>query len=264
MIEALANFQPILIFILLIGLFSIETIKPYLKSPSNIRAHNLTNLAITAISFVVNGLISLVVVGILQWTEVHKVGIMNLLDDEKIFESVLGIFILDLSGYGMHRLQHKISWLWKFHRIHHSDPHLNSSSSLRFHPVETIYTQGLFYCIVIPVLGISMTSFVIYGTLQLIFIYFQHSNLQMPEAIERYGSLIFSTPGWHKIHHSNDKKYTDSHYGDLFTLWDRIFGTWHKMISPKDIQYGLNEFEQTPRQQTLTYLLKSPFLKLLK
>ena len=80
--------------------------------------------------------------------------------------------------------------------------------------------------------------------------------------VEKYGRYIFSTPGWHKIHHSDEQKFTDSHFGDVFTFWDRIFGTWHK-VNPDEINYGLKEFDNSEKQ-TAGFLLRSPFIDVTK
>jgi sterol desaturase/sphingolipid hydroxylase (fatty acid hydroxylase superfamily) len=72
--------------------------------------------------------------------------------------------------------------------------------------------------------------------------------------------MFFSTPGWHKIHHANEQKFTDSHYGDVFTFWDRIFSTWHP-VQPEDIKFGLKEFEEPEKQKT-GFLIRSPFMNL--
>jgi sterol desaturase/sphingolipid hydroxylase (fatty acid hydroxylase superfamily) len=152
--------------------------------------------------------------------------------------------------------------LWSFHRVHHSDISLNTSSSLRFHPFEVIYSQGLYFCVAIVLFGVSMTSFIIYGTIALVLVITQHSNIRFPNWFEKYGRYIFSTPGWHKIHHSNERRLTDSHYGDVFTFWDRIFGTWHD-VGPEEINYGLKEFAD-PKKQRAGYQLGLLFIKVPK
>ncbi len=139
---------------------------------------------------------------------------------------------------------------------------LNTSSSLRFHPIETVLTQGIYISLAIMLFGISETSLVIYGTIVVIFVITQHSNVKFPDWLEKYGRYIFSTPGWHKIHHSNEQKFTDSHYGDIFTFWDRIFGTWHK-VKPNEIKYGLKEFDDAKKQK-VGFLLRSPFIDVTK
>jgi sterol desaturase/sphingolipid hydroxylase (fatty acid hydroxylase superfamily) len=169
------------------------------------------------------------------------------------------MLLYDFLGYLAHNLQHKLPFLWRFHRIHHSDNHLNVSSSLRFHPVDVIVAQLISSSIIVVLIGMPITAFVIYGSIALPLLIMQHSNVRFPRKLEQIVSLVFATPGWHKIHHSSEQKQTDSHYGDVFTFWDRIFGTWGKK-QPNEIEYGLKEFNMD-KHHRVSHLLFSPFRK---
>ncbi len=259
MIQKLADLQPVILFGMLVLMYSLENVFPYLAKPVNKKKHDIQNLILTLIAILFNAAVGMGVVTALQYSISHHIGILYLLPLPVWLSVILGMLLMDLGSYGFHNLQHKWPLLWRFHRVHHSDLALNTTSSLRFHPVEVVLTQGLYFSVAVMVFGVSMVSFTIYGTIALIFVIMQHSNIRLPNFIERYARYIFSTPGWHKIHHSNEQKYTDSHYGDVFTFWDRIFGTWHR-ISPDEIEYGLKEFNE-PKKQTAGYLLKSPFIQ---
>jgi sterol desaturase/sphingolipid hydroxylase (fatty acid hydroxylase superfamily) len=259
MIETLSNIQPLLLIAMLIIMYSLETVIPYLSKPANKKRHDINNFVVTLISFIVNGLISVAVVSSLIYTSEHQLGLLNLIHLPEIVEVIVGLLLIDFGSYVIHNLQHKIPFLWRLHRVHHADPNLNTSSALRFHPFDVVLSQGLYPCLWIPIMGISMTSFVIYGTIALPLLVMQHSNIKFPEWLERYGRLIFSTPGWHKIHHSDEQQFTDSHYGDVFTFWDRIFGTWHK-VKPDEINYGIKGFKDE-KNQTIKNQLLMPFVK---
>ena len=258
MIQTLADLQPIILFGLLITFYSIENLIPYLAKPANKKQHDIHNFILTIISIVVNGLVGIAVISTVTYTSDHQLGLFNQIFLPAPIEILGSILLLDFGSYLNHHLLHRVPFLWRIHRVHHSDPGLNTSSSLRFHPLEVIYSQGIYVCIAIVVFGVSMTSFILYSTLGLVFVIIQHANLKFPNWIERYGRYIFSTPGWHKIHHSNEQYLTDSHYGDIFTFWDRIFGTWHKK-TPEEIKYGLTEFDGV-KSQRVGYLLRSPFM----
>jgi sterol desaturase/sphingolipid hydroxylase (fatty acid hydroxylase superfamily) len=262
MIQTLADIQPAILIALLIVMYSIENIRPYLPVASNKRQHDLRNLIIIAINFLVNGAISFGVLYVIQYTHDQQLGLFFILDAPEMVETIAGVLLLDFGGYCLHNLQHKVFLLWRLHRVHHSDLSVNSTTSLRFHPLETVLTQGVYFSIVTPLLGISLASFVIYGTLNLILIILNHSNVRFPVLFEKFGRFVFVTPGWHKIHHSDNQKYTDSHYGDIFTFWDRIFGTWHK-INPEDINFGLEEFADSDKHK-VGFLIKSPFIDVRK
>jgi sterol desaturase/sphingolipid hydroxylase (fatty acid hydroxylase superfamily) len=259
MIETLSNIQPLLLIAMLIIMYSLETVIPYLSKPSNKKRHDINNFVVTLISFIINGLMSVAVVSSLIYTAEHQVGLLNLIQLPEVVEVIVGMLLIDFGSYMIHNLQHKIPVLWRLHKVHHADPNLNTSSALRFHPFDVVISQGLYPCLWIPIMGISMTSFVIYGTIALPLLVMQHSNIKFPEWLERYGRLIISTPGWHKIHHSDEQQFTDSHYGDVFTFWDRIFGTWHN-VKPDEINYGIEGFKDE-KDNTVKNQLLMPFVK---
>lgn len=262
MIEEIADLQPILLLGMLVFMYSIENLWPYLRRPVNRWRHDWRNLIVSIISFVINGVIGLGVVMVVQLTEARGWGLLNWLGAGNLVKITFGVLLLDLADYTSHNLQHRIPFLWWFHRVHHSDPNLNASSSLRFHPVDVVVAQGVAMCTAVVGCGIPMVAVIIYGTLALLLLVPQHSNVRMPDWVEKYVSYIFVTPGWHKIHHSSDQRQTDSHFCDVFTFWDRIFGTWHA-VKPHEIKYGLEEFSED-RQHKVGYLMLSPFKKLKK
>jgi sterol desaturase/sphingolipid hydroxylase (fatty acid hydroxylase superfamily) len=262
MIQTLADLQPVMLVGIIIVMYTLETFIPYLAKPVNKRQHDIHNFILSFISFMINGLLSVAVLYVVVYTTDHHFGLLNMVQWPRTIEIIAAVLLMDFGSYCFHNLLHKVPFLWRFHRVHHSDLNLNTSSSLRFHPIDTMLSQGVYFCIAIPLFGISMTGFVVYGTIGLIFVIIQHSNIRFPGWMEKYGQYIFSTPGWHKIHHSDEQKFTDSHYGDIFTFWDRIFGTWHP-VSPGQINYGLKDFAHAERQKA-GFLLRSPFMDLKK
>ena len=262
MIEKLADWQPVMLLLMLVVMYSIENLWPYLRRPASRLRHDGRNFILSLISLVINAAIGFGVVSVIQLTETKGWGLLNWLGAGATVKIIVGILLLDLADYTCHNLQHRIPLLWYFHRVHHSDMHLNASSSLRFHPIDVVVAQGFAMCAVVLIGGIPMTAVILYGTLALLLLVPQHSNVRMPDWVEKYGSYVFVTPGWHKIHHSSDQRQTDSHFCDVFTFWDRIFGTWHK-VKPHEIKYGLDEFSED-RQHKVGYLMLSPFKKLKK
>jgi sterol desaturase/sphingolipid hydroxylase (fatty acid hydroxylase superfamily) len=262
MIQKLADFQPVILIVILLLMYNLERWIPYLTGPVNKKKHDRNNLVLSIISFAINGALSLVVLNMLTQTASKQWGLLNQFNLPSWIKIVLGILLIDFGSYIFHNISHKLPLLWRIHRVHHSDPSINASSSLRFHPIDVVLSQCLWPVFWIVLMGISMTSFIIYGTLALPLLVLQHSNFKIPSWIEKYGRYIFSTPGWHKIHHADEQSLTDSHYGDVFTFWDRIFGTW-RPTRPEEIKYGLPDFAYEERQKAL-FLLKSPFLDLKK
>jgi sterol desaturase/sphingolipid hydroxylase (fatty acid hydroxylase superfamily) len=257
MIEFLGNIQPLILLFMFILMYSIENIFPYLKKPERSGQHYKRNYATGFISFFVNAAMGSIVVLVIVTANEHHLGLLNLMKIPEYAKIIIGILLFDFGSYLTHNLQHKLPFLWRFHRVHHSDFHLNSSSSLRFHPVDVIVSQCIYQSLGAIVIGLPVSAFVIYGTMAIPLLIMQHSNVRFPESFERVASLLFATPGWHKIHHSTEQPLTDSHYGDVFSLWDRLFGTWG-YTKPHEINYGLDEFRSN-EQHNVWYLLKSPF-----
>jgi sterol desaturase/sphingolipid hydroxylase (fatty acid hydroxylase superfamily) len=172
---------------------------------------------------------------------------------------VLGIFLFDLTLYASHVSMHKVPTFWRFHRVHHADTEMDSTSGLRQHPFEALYVAVVF-AIVTPVLGISRASTIIYTTIALPWFLLNHSNIRYPDWFERGASLLMATPDWHRVHHSAYQPETDSHYGCVFSVWDRLFGTTRK-TQIETITFGLEKYRE-PNDQTVWKLLKMPFGRL--
>jgi len=150
----------------------------------------------------------------------------------EILQWILGFLILDLYIFSWHRwLMHtRIGW-W-VHKFHHQDLTLNSSSAFRFHPVEVFLSQlpriGLVW-----IFGISLEIFIVYEIIFLVLNVIQHSNIRLPDWIDRVLSKIVITPNLHKVHHSNIVKETNSNYGTVLSLWDGLLGS---RIYRKDVE----------------------------
>jgi sterol desaturase/sphingolipid hydroxylase (fatty acid hydroxylase superfamily) len=142
------------------------------------------------------------------------------------------------------------------HRVHHADLALDASSGLRLHPLELVLLISI-DATVMSLLGVPMASLVIYNTLALPWFLLNHSNVRYPAWFEQWGSLVMATPDWHRVHHSAHQPQTDSHYGCVFSLWDRLFGTGGR-ADVHAIRFGLERF-RGPGEQTFWALLKLPF-----
>ena len=255
-VEALNNIQPLIIIGMMLTLWVVESFIPYFSLSSARRKQARRNMVIVAIAFVVNGLIGIYVNGLINYVADHRLGLLNWIHLPILVTIIAGMLLIDLWDYGFHLIQHYIPFFWRFHQVHHSDTELDVTSSIRFHPGD-IFFQAVGWTFMFPLFGISGASFVIYFTFYLFLIFFQHANVKLPDWIDRYGSYVFSTPGWHKMHHAAERKLTDSHYGDVFTFWDRIFGTGGP-IDIEHIDFGI-EYFRDQKDQTVKSLLLHPF-----
>jgi sterol desaturase/sphingolipid hydroxylase (fatty acid hydroxylase superfamily) len=258
-ISTLEQAVPVIIIVFLTIFMSLETLIPYLtqsKYRKKQRWHNIGNLLV---SFALNAALSGVVSYCLTEATHKQFGLLYHLHLSFTVALILGIFLSDLNAYIAHRLYHKIPLFWRFHRVHHSDVELDASSALRMHPFEFIF-QATTQATVLPLLGVSNTSFVIYVAFSLPLFIINHANIKFPNWYEKYVSILFITPNWHRVHHSSKQTETDSNFADVFTIWDRIFST-HKSQKPEEITFGLETLREKG-SQTFLGMLSTPFKSL--
>ena len=170
---------------------------------------------------------------------------------------ILGIMALDLFAYLAHLLLHK-SWLgWQFHRVHHSDREVNVSTAFRQHPGETVWRM-LWQLLAVVVFGLTLEVLAVYLTISALNAQLEHANIKLNDSLDRWLRMLVVTPNMHKVHHSRDQRETDTNYSNIFSIWDRIFGSYTTPLDLRGVCYGLDGFDDQ-RQQTLPALLKLPF-----
>lgn len=194
----------------------------------------------------------------IEWLNQHEFGLFHLIELPVWLKLILGLVLVDMVTYWFHRISHKFPILWRFHRVHHSDTTMDSSTYFRAHPIETLFWFGTAPILAVGIFGLDLLTVGLYFFVVTIFQILEHSNLRFPAWLDKTLGLIITTPNMHKIHHDQDQEYTDSNFADIFILWDRIFGTF-KYKPAEQIKFGLEEFEEE-RKQTFWFLLKSPFL----
>ena len=138
---------------------------------------------------------------------------------------LLGILVLDLYTYWVHRLQHAVFPLWRLHAVHHSDAELDASTGFRHHPFEMLLVMGG-SLLVFAALGLPGWAYPVYGALVIVASLTQHANATLPPSIDRVLRTVVVTPAMHEVHHSLDELDHDSNYGTIFSFWDRLFGTY--------------------------------------
>lgn len=190
-----------------------------------------------------------------EWSAFHQFGLFHWLHLPPSAEWVAGFVAFDLWMYFWHRANHGVSWLWRFHRVHHSDPALDTTSAYRFHMGEMFLSTCLRF-LVIPLLGIPLKNLVFYELILQPVILFHHSNIALPDLLDRMMRVAVVSPNMHRVHHSDIPAETNSNYASIFSFWDRIWGTYRQR-EVASIRYGLREFRE-PRWQTLRGLFLTP------
>lgn len=168
--------------------------------------------------------------------------------------------MLDLIGaYLPHYIQHKVKFLWRIHLVHHSDHNVDTTTANRHHPLESII-RFAFTLLGVLTLGTSIGVVFLYQSISLVLSQFNHANIKLPLNLDNVLSFIIVSPDMHKVHHHYVMPYTDSNYGNIFSFWDRLFGT-HMSLEPSKIIYGVDTFFNKEENQKINSLLYRPFEK---
>jgi len=194
-----------------------------------------------------------------QWAQRNGIGLLNLLNSSWWLVAVIAtISIQSAVAYATHVFFHKAPWLWRVHRVHHFDTVVDVSTGLRHHPLEMLLALMIDVPLAV-VFGLLPWALISYGTADAMFALYSHANIRFPTSLDRMLRLVLVTPRIHAVHHSAHKPETDSNYGTVFTIWDRIFGTYCDLRAdcPEKMQFGLAEL-QDQRASNLWWQLKSP------
>jgi sterol desaturase/sphingolipid hydroxylase (fatty acid hydroxylase superfamily) len=231
--------------------------------PFQKRGYHFWNSFLFQVVFLIGNVFwAIVFVFCIEWLNQNKIGLFYMIDLPIWLKLVLGVMILDFATYWFHRFSHLAPVLWRFHRVHHSDTTMDSSTYFRGHPIEVLFWFGSAPILMSALFGLDLFIIGVYVLVLTPFLVIEHSNLRFPAWMDKTIGLVITTPNLHKIHHDQDQHYTDSNFADIFILWDRIFGTY-KYKRAEQVKLGLAEFDE-PKKQTFWYLLRSPFLNIEK
>jgi sterol desaturase/sphingolipid hydroxylase (fatty acid hydroxylase superfamily) len=186
-----------------------------------------------------------------------KFGLFNAVTTPNWIAIVVSFLILDLAIWAQHLVLHHVPFLWRLHRVHHSDTVMDVSTALRFHPLEILASLA-FKAAIILLLGAPPEAVLAFEIVLGAGALFTHSNIALPNWLERGLRLLFVTPALHLIHHSPNPIETNSNFGFSFSFWDRLFGTFRANRLGDDTHIGLEKW-RAPQDQTLSALLVNPF-----
>jgi sterol desaturase/sphingolipid hydroxylase (fatty acid hydroxylase superfamily) len=228
------------------------------RGPWN-RAHLKPNLVLTSITFVTSAGLNAVMLLTLTRLQANGWGLLNSAGVGGTLSLALIVVALDFAFYVGHVVMHRVPALWRFHRVHHSDPALDVTTSIRQHPGEGLFRYLVMF-VVASALGASPEGFALYRIASALNALPEHANLRFPRWLDATLSLVTTWPNLHKVHHSREPWQTDSNYGNLFSWWDRLFRTFTASHHGTRVATGLNGFDE-PSQQTTRALLAMPFAR---
>ena len=223
--------------------------------------HAAVNLTFTVIHLIIHTGFGFFIVKLSDWAAATQFGLVYWLNASVIGTIIISALALDLFGGWMsHMIEHKVPLFWRMHIIHHADNNVDVTSGLRHHPLESVW-RGLFFLIAIIICGAPIYAVMIYQTILTVFVAFTHANIALPLKVDKIISYVLVSPNMHKVHHHWKQPFTDSNYGAVFSIWDRLFNTYLELDKSK-IKYGLDRYYSNDKDEDLVMLMKKPFIKL--
>jgi sterol desaturase/sphingolipid hydroxylase (fatty acid hydroxylase superfamily) len=235
---------------------------PLFRFSYNKWKHAGVNFFFTFTTLVINFAFAILIVLSSDWCTNHHFGLLQWINMPLWLEMITGLLLLDLVGaYTIHLIQHKVKWMWKFHMVHHADTYVDTTTANRHHPGESIF-RAVFAIIAVWVTGAPIWLVMLYQSLSVVLSQFNHANISMPEWLDKPLRYLFVTPNMHRVHHHYMRPQTDTNYSNIFSVWDRVFGTYDA-TPMKDIRYGLDVLDGK-NDGNISTMLKLPFDKNIK
>lgn len=236
----------------------VESITPLFRGGFRSRKHMTTNLVFLSSVVGCNLIIGALTVGLYSWLKISEWGLLNLIDAPLWVELLISILVLDfISQYCAHWSLHNIKPLWRLHLVHHSDTHVDASTALRLHPLD-YFVRESFAILAVFILNTPFAFYIIYRFCTIAFTHFTHANIRLPLTLDKAISLVFVSPNTHKFHHHYEEPLTDTNYGNIFSIWDRVFGTFYYGDIEK-VKYGLDVTDEK-KANNLKRQLLMPFI----
>ena len=253
-----ADLARLALFVIAFGICSaLETLWPARHDGGGAR-RRLRNLALMALgAALVRLALPLAALGTAAWAHAHGIGLLHRLAMPSWAAIVVAVVALDLLIYGQHVLFHRAPLLWRIHRVHHLDEQVDTSTGVRFHPLEILLSM-LIKMGGVLLLGPAVVAVLIYEMALSLMSLITHCNLSLPPRLERPLRLLFITPDMHRIHHSHARSEHDSNYGNILSIWDRLFCTYTPVAAAgPSFPIGLQGQPDRP----LPHLLHLPFTR---
>jgi sterol desaturase/sphingolipid hydroxylase (fatty acid hydroxylase superfamily) len=239
----------------------LESVKPMFDFKYSKWQHAGINLFFTLTTIIVNFILAFILLYIAEGVDTGSFGILTWFKGVNIYVyTLIGLLLLDLIGaYLVHLVEHKVKFLWRFHLIHHTDTWIDTTSANRHHPGESVI-RFAFTALGVLIVGSPMWMVFMYQSFSVVFAQLTHANIALPRKLDKVLSYVFVSPDMHKVHHHYVLPYTDSNYGNIFSVWDRLFGTFSYLDRDKII-YGVDTHMDAREHNNIKHLLRIPFLK---
>jgi sterol desaturase/sphingolipid hydroxylase (fatty acid hydroxylase superfamily) len=250
--------RPAFFFGILAALLVAERVWPRRAQPMQRRMRWTSNFGLVILDTAVLALLPLAALGTALWAEAAGIGLFNVVAWPAWLEVALAWLLLDAAIYVQHRAMHEIPLLWRLHRVHHSDIEFDTTTGVRFHPLEILlsmgWKMGLVAALGAPLLAVLILEITLSG-----FALWSHANLRYPLLLDRWLRRVVITPEVHRVHHSPYTAETNSNYGSALIIWDHLFRSY--VAQPREghraMRIGLDRW-RAAGDQRLTALLRQP------
>lgn len=257
--DTLLRVQTVVAVLGLVILWLLEGWWPFFADRRGRVRHAARNLALALINTVA---LSLLFAGLtaatLAWAARSHFGLLHWISAPLWLKTGMAFLLIDAWMYAWHRANHRLPFLWRFHRVHHSDPLMDVTTSARFH-VGEIALSSLLRLAIFPLLGVALWQALLYEVFLLPVIQFHHSNVALPERWDRLLRWLIVSPNMHRVHHSRFQPETDSNYSSIFSFWDRLARTFRQVPDPHTLCLGLDAWDGE-EWQSVSGLLRTPFV----
>jgi len=234
---------------------------PLFKFKYNKWKHAVPNIFFTLTTIIINFALAFLLLKSADYVMANDFGILNWLPELPMWlYIVIGILLMDFIGaYLPHFIEHKVKPLWMIHLVHHTDHKVDTTTANRHHPLESVI-RYTFTLLGVFIIGAPIGIVMLYQSMSLVATQFSHANIKLPKKVDHALSYFLVSPDMHKVHHHYVLPYTDSNYGNIFSIWDRMLGTYMELDREKLI-YGVDVFPNEKENGNVWSLLKQPFQK---
>jgi sterol desaturase/sphingolipid hydroxylase (fatty acid hydroxylase superfamily) len=256
--EHMPTWQKLLWVMVCLGLgWTLEDALPLARLEYRKWRHAGVNSAFLATSLAINTVFSVATLAVAGWTDAQRWGLLHLFVLPVWIELLLALVVLDfMAQYWAHYVLHRIKWMWRLHVVHHSDTKVDATTGARLHPGDYAVRE-LFALGALAITGASLAYYVVYRLATIFFTFLTHANVAPPRWLDASLSLVFVTPNMHKFHHHFERPWTDTNFGGILSIWDRIFGTF-VYGDPAEVRYGV-DVADPDRDEDVAHQFKLPF-----
>ncbi len=238
----------------------IESAVPLFSFKYNKWKHAGINIFFTLTTVLVNFSMAFILVKTSDWAVANQFGLIQWIAMPVWLYTIAGLLLLDLIGaWFIHFIEHRVKWMWRFHLVHHTDQTVDTTTANRHHPGESVF-RFVFTTLAVLIIGAPMWMIFLYQTLSVVLTQFNHANITMPDWLDDALVWVICTPNMHRVHHHYRMPYTDTNFGNIFSFWDRLFGTYVK-VQNKKLHYGLDTHMGHTDANDVMGMLKLPFTR---